>query len=88
VHDAVLITAPLNRLEAEILSMQDALREASSTVLGGFELSTDIAVFQYPDRYMDDRGKIMWAKVMELLDGAAANLTTPALFDRQHPFTA
>jgi DNA polymerase-1 len=72
VHDAVLIVAPLDRLEAEIAEMQNAMREASRIVLGGFELGTDTAVFRYPDRYMDERGKAMWDKVMRLLDRAEA----------------
>ena len=38
VHDAVLICAPLERLDADVARMQDAMREASRIVLGGFEL--------------------------------------------------
>ena len=70
VHDAVLIIAPLDRLDADITGMQEAMREASLIVLHGFELGTDVAVFRYPDRYMDERGKTMWEKVMALLDQA------------------
>jgi hypothetical protein len=72
IHDAVLIAAPLDRLEADIVEMQNAMREASRIVLGGFELGTDKDVFRYPDRYMDERGKTMWDKVMTLLDWAEA----------------
>ena len=38
VHDAVLICAPLERLDADVARMQDAMREASRIVLDGFEL--------------------------------------------------
>src|SRR5262249_32533419 len=72
VHDAVLITAPLDRLDQDIATMLDAMREASRIVLGGFELGTDSAVVRYPDRYMDERGNAMWGTVMELLDKAEA----------------
>jgi hypothetical protein len=72
VHDAVLIAAPLDRLEADIVEMQNAMGEASRIVLDGFELGTDTAVFRYPERYMDERGKAMWEKVMTLLDRAEA----------------
>jgi DNA polymerase I-like protein with 3'-5' exonuclease and polymerase domains len=72
VHDAVLIAAPLDRLDVDIVRTQDAMGEASRIVLAGFELSTDTAVFRSPDRYMDDRGKVMWDKVMTLLDWAEA----------------
>ena len=41
VHDAVLICAPLDRLEADVARMQEAMCEASRIVLDGFELGTD-----------------------------------------------
>jgi DNA polymerase I len=37
VHDAVLICAPLDRLDADVERMQDSMREASRVVLDGFE---------------------------------------------------
>jgi hypothetical protein len=67
VHDAVLICSPLERLEADIAGMQVAMREASAVVLGGFELGTDAQVCRYPDRFMDERGKDMWGRVMGLI---------------------
>jgi hypothetical protein len=67
VHDAVLICAPLERLEADIAVARGAMAEASRIVLGGFELRTDASVTRYPDRYMDERGAVMWNKVTELL---------------------
>jgi DNA polymerase-1 len=68
VHDAVLICAPLDRLDADVVRTQNAMREASRVVLNGFELGTDADIIRYPDRYEDERGAIMWAKVMRLLD--------------------
>ena len=70
VHDAVLIAAPLDRLEAEVARMQDAMREASRIVLGGFELGVDATVVRYPDRYEDPRGAVMWQRVTRLLEEA------------------
>jgi DNA polymerase-1 len=67
VHDAVLICAPLDRLDADVATMREAMAEASRIVLGGFELGTDANVVRYPDRYMDDRGAVMWDRVMKLL---------------------
>jgi DNA polymerase I len=69
VHDAVLICAPLERLEADVARMQEAMREASRIVLNGFELGTDAQIVRYPDRYMDERGTVMWDRVMNLIDG-------------------
>jgi DNA polymerase I len=83
VHDAVLIVAPLDRLQADVAAMGDAMREASRIVLGGFELDTDVVIVRHPDRYTDERGKQMWEKVMQLLDEAEAEsavaATTPVL---------
>jgi hypothetical protein len=67
VHDAVLICAPLERLDADVARTQDAMREASRLVLGGFELGTDAKIVRYPDRYMDERGAVMWDRVMKLI---------------------
>ena len=67
VHDAVLICAPLDRLDPDVARMQDAMREASSVVLDGFELGTDAEIIRYPDRYADPRGAVMWERVMKLI---------------------
>jgi hypothetical protein len=68
VHDAVLICAPLERLDADVKRMQEAMREASRIVLNGFELGTDAKIVRYPDRYMDERGKAMWDRVTQLIN--------------------
>jgi DNA polymerase I len=73
VHDAFLICAPLDRLDADITTMRAAMAEASRIVLAGFELRTDCkgaAIVRYPDRYMDRRGRVMWQQVTELLQQA------------------
>src|SRR5262249_55627068 len=70
VHDAVLITAPLEQLAAHTAAMQDAMREASRVVLAGFELSSDAKLVRFPDRYTDPRGTIMWERVAKLLAAA------------------
>ena len=68
IHDAVLICAPLERLEADVAAMREAMAEASRVVLDGFELGTDAELVRWPDRYMDPRGAVMWETVMGLLD--------------------
>jgi DNA polymerase I len=67
VHDAFLICAPLDRLDADVASMRAAMAEASRIVLGGFELRTDVHIVKYPDRYMDARGGEMWRRVIDLI---------------------
>jgi DNA polymerase I-like protein with 3'-5' exonuclease and polymerase domains len=68
VHDAVLIEAGADRINDAVLAMQAAMAEASRVVLGGLAVDTDVKVISWPDRYADDRGRAMWARVMNLLN--------------------
>jgi hypothetical protein len=73
VHDAVLIEAPIERIEADVALMQELMRRAARVVLntdpsGQYELRTDAAIVRYPERYSDKRGRKTWAVVLELLD--------------------
>jgi DNA polymerase-1 len=67
VHDAILIEAPLDELDAAIECAKSAMAEASRLVLGGFELASDAAVVRYPDRYADKRGAQMWQTVWDTI---------------------
>jgi hypothetical protein len=67
VHDAVLIAAPLYRLEDDVTAMRAAMADASKVVLDGFELGSDAKIVRNPDRYADARGTEMWARVMRLI---------------------
>ena len=67
IHDAVLIAAPLDRLDHDVESMRAAMAKASRIVLDGFELRTDVTTIRYPDRYQDPRGEVMWNRVMALI---------------------
>ena len=70
VHDAVLIHAPLERLDEDIARTRAAMAEASRIVLDGFELSTAATTTRYPQRYSDSRGTVMWRAVMARLGKA------------------
>jgi DNA polymerase-1 len=76
VHDAVLICAPLDRLDEDVAKTRAVMAEASRIVLSGFELRTDAHVVKYPDRYMDDRGAVMWDRVMRLIADRQSVKTT------------
>lgn len=67
VHDAVLVEAPIDRIDHTVAVMQQAMAESSGVVLGGFELRTDVDVVRYPERYSDKRGHQMWATVWDIL---------------------
>jgi DNA polymerase I len=71
VHDAILICAPFDRLDADIATARGAMAEASCAVLSGFELATDVKVVRWPERYMDPRGAVMWHRVNQLLGDAS-----------------
>ena len=66
VHDALLIEAPLEVLDEVVAQIQQIMKEASSIILGGFELATDVKFVRYPERYMDPRGVHMWNTIMKL----------------------
>ena len=69
VHDAVLIEAPIRKMEEEISRAKMLMAQASREVLSGFELGTDAVVFCYPERYCDeDHGKDFWEMVISEID--------------------
>jgi DNA polymerase I len=68
VHDALLIEAPLDRLDAAVAATRIAMAEASRIVLAGFEVATDVTVVRWPDRYLDERGAAFWHRVVAHLD--------------------
>jgi DNA polymerase I len=67
VHDAILICAPLDRLDADVEKTRALMTEASRIVLDGFEVGTDADVIKYPDRVRDPRGAVMWDRVSHLI---------------------
>jgi hypothetical protein len=69
VHDAVLIEAPIDRIESDVALMREIMRRASRIVLnadsaGTHELRTDVVIVRHPNRYVDKRGTKIWAEVM------------------------
>ena len=76
IHDAILIGAPLDHLDADINTTRAAMAEASRVVLGSFELHTDVSITRWPSRYMDSRGRIMWARVTGLLQRSSESRLT------------
>jgi hypothetical protein len=70
VHDALLLVAPLDRLDGDVARLRACMAEASRIVLDGFEVGTEAKLVRWPDRYADPRGAEMWARVTRLLDEA------------------
>jgi DNA polymerase I len=68
VHDAVLIEAPVERIDQDVALLQSLMASASSTVLGGvLALGSDAKIVRWPGRYSDARGRLMWDTVMKLV---------------------
>jgi hypothetical protein len=78
VHDAVLICAPLDRLDKHVSVTRTLMTRAGAAVTGGLPVRTDAEVVRWPDRYMDERGVGMWNRVMGLLGGLHRTATPPA----------
>jgi DNA polymerase I len=67
VHDALLIEADVDGIDAAVSATREAMAEASAVVLRGVRVPTDVEVFAYPQRYLDKRGVVMWETVNDLL---------------------
>jgi hypothetical protein len=72
VHDAILIEASLDTIDAAVQQAEALMREASAVILPGFPLRTEATIVRYPDRYMDPRGAHMWEIVQHILQEAMA----------------
>jgi hypothetical protein len=69
VHDALLIEAPVDRIEADVALLQEIMASTSRIVLNGaLTLRSDAQIVRYPDRYADPRGERMWSVVLEQLE--------------------
>lgn len=81
VHDAFLICAPLDQIDARVEQMKFIMEEASRVVLDGFTVKADCPeidengnllkfpqIVRYPNRYMIERGEGMWNKVIGILE--------------------
>jgi len=67
IHDAVLVEGPDWEIDDTVAETQNAMAEASEVILDSFRLRSDAKIVRWPDRYMDDRGREFWRRVMALL---------------------
>ena len=70
VHDAFLLEAPLDQLEAAAAQLREIMVEASRLVLRvpGLECRVDVDYVRWPDRYISAGGSDMWKRVRKLLE--------------------
>ena len=89
VHDAVLIEAAVEDIDEVVRETQEAMREASEMILGGFSLRTDAEIVRWPDRYVDERGVSMWQTVTSILSEMESSLPLKtATYPGTHPPTS
>jgi len=68
VHDAVLIEAPLEKIDSTVTLARAIMERASRVILPGFTIRTESKIVRYPDSWEEPLGHALWTKVMELLD--------------------
>ena len=80
IHDAVLVEGLDWEIADAVAETQEAMAEASAVILGGFRLRSDAKIVRWPNRYMDDRGREFWGRVIGLLpEESGAGLRREAL---------
>jgi len=75
VHDGFVLSAPMERIDADVAAMQEIMRQAGLAITRTLELRVDAKIVRYPDHFSDPRGVDMWQRVMALkaaLEQAAA----------------
>jgi hypothetical protein len=63
-HDAVLIQAPLDRIEHDVARMTDCMQQAARALTDGFELRVDHDVKRPGERFTEERGR----RTLEVVD--------------------
>ena len=72
IHDALLLEAPLDRLDEDARRLTAIMVEASQRIMGVLACRVEAKTVRYPDRYRDKDGGEMWDRVMGILDVAEA----------------
>ena len=69
VHDALLVEGDTDDMDRVVEVTQQAMSDAALAVLPGLDIPTDVDRIDYPDRYADPRGAVMWTRIVFLLNG-------------------
>jgi DNA polymerase I len=62
-----MVEGPADAVEDVVARTQGAMADALDIVLSGFRLRSDVKIVRWPDRYMDERGREFWGRLMALL---------------------
>jgi len=66
IHDAILIEAPIEEIDARTKIAQKCMEDASEWVID-LRIRTEVKSFCYPDRFTDKRGEFMWNLLLDCL---------------------
>ena len=67
VHDALMVEGPADAIDEIAARTQRAMAQASAIFLDGFRLRSGAVIVRWPDRYIDDRGREFWGRLMAWL---------------------
>jgi DNA polymerase-1 len=71
VHDAIVLTSPLDRVEADVAQCQYFMEMAGKKVLNGFRLFSEAKIYPHPKRMFEARGDRTWKIVQATLQTIA-----------------
>ena len=67
VHDALMIEADARQAEEAAAALDQVMRDASATVLRGYELPSDKQIVEHGKSFFDKRGAEMWETISRLV---------------------
>jgi hypothetical protein len=77
IHDALLLEAPLDEIDAQAEQLACIMGDASELVLGPAKrCRSDTKIVRYPGRLEDERGKVTFEKIVGLLEAAELDVAT------------
>ena len=75
-HDAIMILAPVDRLEADVALAREIMERVSLSFTRGLLVRTDARLLRPGERYLEPRASRMWQLITDLLeDGSHASRT-------------
>jgi len=83
VHDAILIEASNEDIKNKVTVAQQCMEDASEYVLN-FRIRTDVKIIEYPDRYIDPRGKEMWDRIWSIINDMNPAEKQTRIYEKQN----
>jgi DNA polymerase-1 len=68
IHDAVLIEATEDTIEAQAKIAQQCMEDASQIVLENFKLTSEVDIIRHPGRFLDESAEPFWNMVIDIYE--------------------